>query len=184
MPEPVFKTTSPFIKKVVVEDQYYFTFMHYSPPVQVKLVTRDTASYENPEAAAISAISAMVSKDINWYRSTWDRASIAIMDDRDKALNQSAEFWVNSWGRAFTNKRIELTARIETGEYVLIVYRLVPTGEVNDPANTSNSEIELVTVLKYQEGKWLATQELSRDPVLLYWKTPDFRPQRVIRSIQ
>lgn len=183
-PEPLFTTTPPIAKKVVVEDQYHFTIRQYSPAVKVKLITRDKASYDSPEAAAISAISAMASKDFEWFRSTWDRSSIEIMDKQDKALNHSAEFWVGAWGKAFENRKVELTARIETGDYILIAYKLVKEFAHSDPPDTSGKEIELVTVLKFQEGKWLATQELSQDPVLLYWKTPEVRPKRIVRGGQ
>jgi hypothetical protein len=41
--------------------------------------------------------------------------------------------------------------------------------------------VELIVALKSTDGKWMATQELAADPVLVNWKTPDARPRRVVR---
>lgn len=180
-PEPIFTTTPPVADRIVAEDEYHFTVRNYSPPVEVKLVRRQDASYDSPEMAAIAGISAMVAGDFDWFRSTWDKASLAVLEARDKAMNQDQDFWVRTWERAFRNRQVQLTSRIETGEYVLIAYRLVAQLRAAD--DKAEGDIELVTVLKADNGRWLATQDLSQDPVLAYWKTPDVRPKRMIRSV-
>lgn len=180
-PPPVFSTTPPTTNKVVSEEQYYFSLRHYSPPVDVKVVPREKASYDSPEMAAIAAISAMVTGDYDWFRSTWDKASLALMDARDKAENQTPEFWVKAWDEAFRNRMIQLTARIDSGDYVMIVYRLVGQPDAASPAKPAGADVELITVLKPDNGKWVATQALSQDPVLLYWKTPGTRLKRMVR---
>jgi hypothetical protein len=180
-PPPIFPTAPPGLNKIVVEDEYQFLVRQYNPSVDVKRVRRDAASYDSPEAAAIAGISAMGSGDVDWYRSTWDDASRAVLEQRDKEMKQDREFWVKAWEKAFTGRRVELTARIETGAYVMIAYRLVPDGAVAVPAKAGDA-VDLVVALKLQNGKWMATQELASDPVLAYWKTPDVRPKRVVRA--
>src|SRR5215216_2015915 len=138
----VFKTTAPKIEQVVAEDAYYFKISQYTPPVNVKLLKPDEASYDAPESAAISGISAMASKDFSWYRQTWTQASQRMMEDRDKSLNRAQSFWVELWEKTFKNKRIELTHRIETGDYVLIVYRLVTESENRSPTAAPAEDIE------------------------------------------
>jgi hypothetical protein len=180
-PAPVFPTTAPTLSKVVVENEYQFSARQYSPPVEVQVVRRDSASYDAPESAAIAGISAMAAGDFDWFRSTWDEASRAVLETRDRQMKQDPAFWVKTWKGAFTDRRIELTARIDTGEYVLIAYRLVPRNAAPAAPN-GNAPVELVVVLKSDNGKWMATQELAADPVLAYWKTPDVKPRRVIRT--
>ena len=170
---PGFEMTRPVLNKVVVENEYQFLVREYTPPVQVKVVRREDASYASPEMSAIAGISAMVGRDFGWFRSTWDQASQTAMAERDAQMNQDAAFWIRSWERTFANRHVELTTRIETGDYVLIAYRVV--SETEKP-------VELVAAFKSVNGSWLATQELSQDPVLLYWKTPDVRPRRVVRQ--
>jgi hypothetical protein len=183
IPEPIFKTTPPKKEKVMVEDLYFFTVKEYLPPVKVEFVKRSEASYENPEMAAISYISAMALKDFEWARSTWTKESQNILEERDKSLNQTPEFWINIWEKTFKNKKVELTTRVETGEYVLIGYKITPETKIsNEPNERTKEDIELVAVLRKYEGIWLATQELAKDPVLHYWKTPEVKVQRVIRE--
>ena len=98
------------------------------------------------------------------------------MDRQDKEQGHDTAFWTGAWARAFRGARVELTTRIETGEFVLIAYRLVPL------ANAATEPIDLVTVLKPLDGRWVATQELADDPVLLYWKTPNVHPKRTARE--
>jgi len=178
VPEPMFRTAPPVQQKVVAEYHYFFTVNRYTSPVPVAITTRDKASYSSPERATIALISAMATQDFEWFRSVWDAASIKVLDERDKKGNQDAAFWKNAWARAFANARVELTTRIETGDYVLIAYRLVPA---NATAPQSDNG-ELVTALKADKGRWFATQELADDPVLTYWKTPDVRVKRTIRE--
>ena len=171
-PASVFPTAPGVLSKIVAEDEYQFLVREYKPAIEVKPVRREDASYDTPEMAAIAGISAMVARDFDWFRSTWDKPSQTILAERDAQMKQDASFWIATWERGFANRRIELTARIETGVYVLIAYRLV--AETEKP-------IELTIVLKSTGGRWLATQELSQDPVLAYWRTPEVRPKRVVR---
>jgi hypothetical protein len=176
--EPMFRTEPPVQQRVVAEYQYFFTVNRYTSPVPVAITTRDKASYSSPELAAMALISAMATQDFEWFRSVWDIASVKRLEERDKAANQDPSFWKNAWARAFANTRVELTTRIETGDYVLIVYRIVPAN-----ATSAQSEgVELTTALKSEKGRWFATQELADDPVLSYWKTPDVRVKRTIRE--
>lgn len=176
--EPMFRTEAPVQQKVVAEYQYFFTVSRYSSPVPVAITTRDKASYASPEQATMALVSAMATQDFEWFRSVWDAASVKVLEERDKTTNQDAAFWKNAWARGFANTRVELTTRIETGEYVLIAYRLVPA----NATTREGAATELVTALKADKGRWFATQELADDPVLAYWKTPDIRFKRTIRE--
>jgi hypothetical protein len=179
-PPPVFPAGPPASGSVIVENEYRFTVRQYTPAVDVVVVPRAKATDDNPEAAAIAGISAMVSQDFDWFRSTWDRASVAILEARDKEMKQDATFWTRAWQRAFTGKKIQLVSRIDTGGYVIIVYRVLGSAARGN-TSAENADIELSTVLKRDGDRWLATQELAQDPVLVNRKNPDARPRRVVR---
>jgi hypothetical protein len=172
-----FATGDPIEQKVIAEDQYYFTVKQYTQPVPVSLTTRERAAYDTPEQATMALISAMASQDFDWFRSVWDPAGIKALEERDKKANHDPSFWKHTWARAFANKRVELTTRIETGDYVIIAYRVIAI-DVSQPADA----MELTTPLKRENGRWFATQELAEDPVLAYWKTPNVRPRRTMRE--
>ena len=177
-PEPVFRTDAPIQQKVVAEYQYFFTVNRYTSPVPVTITSREKASYSSPERATVALISAMATQDYEWFRSVWDATSTKVLEERDRQANQDAAFWKSAWARGFAAARVELTTRIETGDYVLIAYRLVP---LNAPGPQADN-LELITALKADKGRWFATQELAGDPVLSHWKTPDVRVKRTIRE--
>jgi hypothetical protein len=179
-PPPVFPAGPPTSGSVIVENEYRFTVRQYTPPVDVVVVPRAKATDDNPEAAAIAGISAMASQDFDWFRSTWDRASVAILEARDKEMKQDAAFWTKAWQRAFAGKKIQLVSRIDTGGYVIIAYRVLGSAAPGS-SKAENADIELSTVLKRDGDRWVATQELTQDPVLVYRKNPDARPRRVVR---
>ncbi len=175
-----FPTGDPSIGRIVAEDEYGFAIRRYTPPVEFRPVARAAATSDSPEAATIAQLSAMAARDVDWFRSTWDAESLQVMDASNREQGHDAAFWTSTWERTFRDRRVVLTHRIDSGKYVVVVYQLVAQraapGAVDDI-------VELETPLKLQDGRWLATQELSSDPVLLYWKTPNVRPKRVVRGV-
>ncbi len=176
--EPMFRTAAPVVKKIVVEDEFGFALRRYDPPVDVTAVDRSAAKNDTPEATTIAMLSAMSRGDVPWFRSLWDAESAGILAADDKTHSRDDAFWIATWARALRDRRIVLTNRIESGDYVLIAYDLVPLQANYQPEDV----IHLETPLKLQNGRWLATQELASDPVLQYWKTPDVRPRRFVRG--
>lgn len=171
---PVFPATAPETRRLVVEDSYFFQVRTFTPAVKVKYVTRAAASYRTPEDAAIARISALVAHDFAWFRSGWTEQAQAVLEAQDKRTGQTPTFWVNLWQKVFANRQIELTHRIETGEYVLIAYRIIGAGE-------GGKDVEMIDALKKENEQWLGTQEVSSDPVLSHWRTPDKPVKRIVR---
>jgi hypothetical protein len=176
--EPLFRTAPPVVKTIVVEEEYGFAQRRYDPPVDVTPVDRSAAKDDTPEATTIAILSAMSRGDVAWFRSLWDPESARILAADDKKYGRDDTSWTAAWARTLRDRRIVLTNRIESGDYVLITYDLIPL----QPNHKPEEVLHLETPLKLQNGRWLATQELSSDPVLLYWKTPDVRPRRVVRG--
>lgn len=173
-----FRTAAPDVKKIVVEHEYGFAVRRYEPPVSFTAVERSATKTDSPEATTIAILSAMSHGDVPWFRSLWDSESARILADNDKAHNRDDASWIAAWQRMFRDRRVVLTNRIETGDYVLIAYDLIPL----QPNYRPEDVIQLETPLRLQNGRWLATQELASDPVLQYWKTPEVRPRRVVRG--
>lgn len=174
-PKSIFPASASELKKIVTEDTYFFKVQTFTPNVRVKFVNRKDASYSTPEASTIARVSAMAASDFQWFRETWTELGKAQIDDANRLNNRPPEFWSNVWSKTLMGKSFELTHRIETGEYVLIAYRAIGAG-------AGGKDLELVQVMKKEGDRWLATQDLARDPILNYWRKPDEPIKRVMRT--
>lgn len=185
-PKTDFPTGPTRVEKVIEEIAYYYRLRPYEPAVEVRPTTREGARYDTPEAAAIAGISAMLSGNYAWFLDTWTPEARQAFEKRNAELGRGPEFWTEAWARAFAGKRVELTHRIETGRYVLVAYTLV---DPNTPPAPPDEETGvrrpfLTTVLIEQDGRWLATQDLGADPVLMFWDHPGYRVQKTGRGLE
>ncbi len=176
---PLYKTTPPERKKVIEEDVYFFSVMQYDPPAEITpLKKSEMKSYKTPEEAFISQISAMFNRDYNWWIKGWNKGSQKIMKERDSSLKQTPEFWIKKWNEVMKDKKAVLLYRVESGPFVIIAYSL----KSQKAEKGEEESLEGNMVFKNEQGKWLATQEMASDPVLLNWRNPERRFQRVIRD--
>ncbi|MFN7963845.1 MAG: hypothetical protein U0002_21455 [Thermoanaerobaculia bacterium] len=181
-PKSPFPTGAPQVQKVVEENAYFYRTLPYQPAVEVRAITHDKASYATPEEATIAAISAMLSADYGWFLETWTADSRRQLEARNQALGRSPEFWQEGWKKAFGGMRVELVTRIETGPYVLIAYSLTPQNEAAGAPGAKKKPF-LTSVLKNDGGRWLATQEMAADPVLMFWDQPGYHVQKMARNV-
>jgi hypothetical protein len=129
----------------------------------------------------------MAAKDFDWFRATWTKDAQKLMEESDKAQHQTPEFWMALWEKTFKDRSVELTQRVETGDYVIVAFRIIPnpSGSAPEAQGTPTRQgIELHLVLRNEDSTWLATQELADDPVLNYWKTPDKVVKRLVRGVE
>lgn len=169
IPVPAFKTTAPENKKIIMESIYLIRSMWYQPRISLNPIkNRRDSSYANPEVAAISHISAGINQDYEWWFETWDPISQKEIRERHKKLNRTPEVWKKRMEKAFKGREVFITSRIETGKYVIIGAQIFKSGA---PEIKSSPRLfpEIPIVLKKVGGKWLRTNELKSDPVLLYW---------------
>lgn len=173
-PTPIFPTTTPEMKKVIVEEAYYFWQMKYDPQVKLKLLTsRSESSYETPEEALIAILSAMYLQDHDWWLHSWTQAAIDFRIAEDKRQNQSPADWRQIWDKLLKDKQAVLTHRIETSKYVILGYNLV---------DAANNIVESNLVFTLENGKWLATNDLASDPVKWGWRKPEKKMQGTERK--
>lgn len=176
LPDPIFPTTRPDVKKVILQEQYYFTIMEYQPHVKVKLITKkDQNSFDTPEDAFTSIASAMFAKDYDWFINCWTKSSIAFHEENDKKNNITTDIVKNKWSEWLKNRAVVLTHRVETGGYIILGYKLID----KDDAHTVG---EYDNVFTKENGKWRATVDLASDPVHWGWRNPDKVMQGVERK--
>lgn len=178
-PASVYKTTPPKKQQIITENFYFFTVRSYDPPIKITPIHQQAeSSYSTPEEAVLSLLSAMLRKDYESWLLSWNETSRKEMQESDRTAKRSPRFWTQKWEENLQGKTAELVARVETGQYVIIEYRLVPLKTVAPPTEGFVGKI----ALKAEQGKWLATQELSSDPVFLNWKNPQQKMQFLIRD--
>jgi hypothetical protein len=180
VPAAVHKTTPPKKQQIVTENLYFFTVRSYDPPVKVTPIRQQAeSSYHTPEEAVLSLLSAMFRKDYEGWFLSWNELSRKEMQESDRTAKRSPSFWIQKWEENLQGKTAELVSRVETGQYVIVEYRLVPLKATASPTQGFVGKI----ALKAEQGKWLATQELSSDPVFLNWKNPQQKMQFLIRDV-
>jgi hypothetical protein len=175
LPPPKFKVAPARKGQIRVEHVYHFTAMPYDPPhVVTPAPQRKDASHATPEDAVIAHFSAMYARDEAWFESTWAKESQQQMKARDAAENRPAGFWAETWGRVLKDRKVHLTARIESGDFVLIEYKLVSVPE-------AQTAFEDTVVVRKEGVRWVLTQELAADPVPAFWKTPGSKLEKIVR---
>ena len=181
LPPPAFQTSPAKTEKIVEEHLYFYRVLVYEPSVEVEPGERP-ASFDNPEQAALTRIRAMHRGDFEAFLNSWDPASRTLMEKRARERGHDAEFWRQQWSGLFDGRRVELTQRIETGPYVLVAFRVLPAEDA--AAGDDDEGTLLTTAFKRQDdGRWLATQELSLDPVFSYWMQPGFVIRKMARGV-
>lgn len=141
--------------KFVVEYVYNYTKRAYTPEIVFKAVAGKDASYATPEQAFIAHYSAMAAGDYAWWLSGWTTEAQSNIQLRNVKMNRTAKSWQEIWSKALRGETIKLVERVETGPYVLIVYKMF-----NESGKVTMHSIYACKLVK---DKWLATDELSED---------------------
>lgn len=178
LPAPAYPVSVPTLENVVEERMFFYRSMDYQPPVAISPVVRAAAGSDTPEAATVALASAMLAGDLEWFRGQWTDASRQLMAARDRQQGRDDTFWPALWRERLVGKRLFLTHRIESGPYVLIVFRVSPSDDLE-----AEGSFDLINAFEAVGGAWLATQALAEDPVLHYWDRPGFRVQKMVRNI-
>lgn len=134
----------------------------YEPPFLVKPVKRVEAKYSTPEEAMVSHLSALITKDYDWFYDHWTDASRKVNEQRNKELNSTREQTIQDWS-LIDNKPIEIRYRadyiVNNKKYVFISYRV-------KGMMIGDSELEAEMAFTKESNRWLATQDLASNPVL------------------
>ena len=172
LPEPIYKTTRPDFKEIKEEAVYQYLMMDYRGKVKLDLVEDEShAKYDTPEESLISFFSAIYQGDYDWWLSSWTKKSQSELKEEF-----SEDELTENWKSFYEDTYVALISRIETGKYVLLYY--------NAASKDRNKIIQRQTIAFVKEdGRWLATNELSSDPVFLYWQEPKYKAHKVGREL-
>ena len=163
LPKPSYPSTERVQREFVVEYLYDYAFSAYTPVVKMPVLPAAQFQRDTPEHALIALFSAMRSGDFENWMKGWDEKERTQLEKGAKEQKQDAVFWRKLWSGAFSSaKDVELVDRIETAsKYVILDVRLPGTNLLRVP-----------NAFKLVQGQWLATNELSTNPILY-----QFRPE-------
>jgi hypothetical protein len=177
-PEPAFPAGREQRSLIVEEVQYHFAVREYTPAVLVKPVAREKAAYDTPEAAAISFLSAKMAGDREWWEGSFTAGARA----RAIASAPPAAAWADEQRRSFAGMQVLLTHRVVTGPYVAI-NQVIDVPPTPGALPTSFKHGPNMIVLAYEGGRWLVTDALADDPVMVYWARPGAHVRTIGRVI-
>jgi hypothetical protein len=165
VPPPLYPTTPAVDKKFTFERVFSYRVMTYKPQIVIQKITRAAASNATPEQAFAAQMSAMFEGDHDWWLSNWDAAAQKFHKDRDAQMKRSAADWRGIWDRALKGQQPRLIDRVVTGPmgpYVMLLY------ELYDASGKSTYKSSFVA--KEEAGRWVATLDLSEDPLFHYYE--------------
>jgi len=171
-----YNMTRPEHLQVYEKLSYSYTHSKYDPPVPVS-ASEVLGRYDSPEDAAMSLMSAMAAADYASFYRGWTPEAQKEMNEEDRARHHSPEYWAKLWTRWLRGRKMEMTDRVETGNYVIITMIASPPKEDEEA-----EPMEFPWVLaKDSKGHWWATLDLNSDPVVQNWRRPNSAIERVIR---
>jgi len=173
LPSPIFPVGEVQERDLIVESLYRYKVYPYEPIQKIKYIDIEDSKYDTPEQTVFGHFSAMKSGDYDWFLETWTKESRIIMRESDKKRGRSKEFWVKTWDKVLSSREPYITSRIESGDYVFIVYSLKDSNGV--------VQFEDTLALELAGSFWKISQRLSSDPVGIYWSVPDKRVTQLAR---
>jgi hypothetical protein len=178
-PVPGLPTAAPRPGEVVVEEVYRFAEHVFEPPVTIEAVTRGHASYATPEDAVIGQVSAMLTGDYEWWIGGWTKDSRAEIEASNARKGRTPADVKRDWATMIQGRTVKLLRRIDTDAFVFFHY-VIEEGPGGLPPE-SEALREGTLAFRRVDRRWAGTREFAKDPVYLYWNTPDRKVRVIMR---
>lgn len=164
--QPAHPATAPQPRRMTSVDVYTYRERQYQPIFVFDPHTVPATASATPEDAVVQRFRAMAKEDYNAWLATWNPVTRAEFEQQQKTQGQSPESWTAQWRNVLARARISLVRRIDTGEFVIITYKILRSSSAAESK-------ELHLALSKLGNQWFATNELRRDGLMLYapWLT-------------
>ena len=139
-----------------------FTYLEgdFKPPYRIPAEPQQNGSFRTPEETMSVRASAMISQDYDLWLSTWDDSARAQFLHESTGPAAVAER-KRQWRAMFSVSQMVLFKRIETREFVILTYKML------DEQGRNVGQFELPSVFQKIGNRWIGTQRLAADPLLI-----------------
>jgi hypothetical protein len=155
---PMFNAGPTQVKEITQIDRFPYVEQTFQPAFTIEAQPQGDDRFTSPEEAMISRTSEMMHADYDAWMGDWDAPSRVLTEKIETLQKTTRENRVQMWKAAFSTSRFTLAHRIQTGPYVILTYHLTRDGRPVVPA-------EFPVIFHLVEGRWDATQDLSKDPL-------------------
>src|SRR6266700_922018 len=142
---------------------YVYHSREYRPAVSLVYVDRRPTANTTPEAALISQLSALHKGDYDWWIGTWDPRSRDKLRIKQEQSEQARDLWLKSARAQYGSGNCSLATWILRREYVILRYACAGNSK-NSVARAGDHAL----AFKMQDGKFVATLDLEKDPIFKY----------------
>ncbi|RXH58432.1 hypothetical protein [Granulicella sibirica] len=153
--KPSYPTTERKQNQFTVEFVYRFFEQAYSPAVPIHVQPKSASLSDTPEHVLVAQISAATAMDYETWLATWDTKSQQLFHDDAVTYKHDPAFWKRLWQRAYQGREITLVKRLETGQYVILEYRIGP------PPAPGKPDQLLPGIFKLEGERWVSTRALD-----------------------
>lgn len=139
-----------------------FTYVErdFLPPFRIQAQQQLNGVPSSPENTMRVRALAMMRQDYEGWLSTWDADARAGFPSEIQDPASVAER-KRQWRAIFSVSRMVLFRKIETRQLVILTYKML------DENGNNVGQFELPSVFQETDGKWLGTQQLAADPLLI-----------------
>lgn len=179
-PKPSLALNAPQAREWTLISHYHYLERAYLPTVVLPRMSEPPVGYNFAEQVLISQFSARDSLDYDWWLGTWDDVAEKKLSDRMEASKKTRKDWRDEAAKTGA-VRVVLTRWLLTGDYVILVYKVVPASA---DEKTEMAAQEAATAFHLFNAKWRATLDLENDPVMQHFNDATTQFERVVRPQQ
>lgn len=163
VPQARIPQSTPVTRTFTATMRYVYHSRQYEPAVSILYVTQRPSKVVTPEAALMAQLSALHKGDYDWWMATWDSRSREKLELRQKQSGQNPGVWLKSFQEQEATGNCSLRTWILRREYVILRY--LCTSKSGSPTALARDH---AVAFKIDNGEFLATLDLEKDPVFRY----------------
>jgi hypothetical protein len=148
-------------RTVTITYHYRYEERIFTPPVPIEAVALSSRTFDTPESAFIARVSGMKESDYKGWLTTWDVPSRLQLQQRAQEPGFSPQAMIDQWRGILDLARMTMVRSIKTGSFIILTYKVI------NKEGKDIGQLELPSVFHLVDDRWMGTQELSRDFLLL-----------------
>lgn len=151
---------------------YVYNSRQYQPTVPIVYALHAPMKTATSEEALMSQLSALHKSDYEWWMATWDTESQKKWELRRKQSGQEAGIWLKALQEEYAAGSCALKTWILRRQYVILRYTCTSKSTNLDALSRDHA-----VAFKIDDGEFVATLDLEKDPIFRYANGADVELQ-------